>query len=69
MYETSKQLELIQKQKLDNEQKEYKNGRSTTYQLLMFAQDLAQAELARLESAYRLALLDIQLSLYQDTSL
>jgi outer membrane protein TolC len=47
-------LENIQRKKLANAQQEYRNGRSTTYQLLLFSQDLSQSEFGRLQALYEL---------------
>ena len=69
LYEISRGLEGIQRNKLENEQYNYRNGRSTTYQLLMFTQDLAQSEFNRLESAYQIAILDIQLQLFKENKI
>lgn len=61
----AEKLEDLQKRKLANEQKEYRNGRSTTYQILMFTQDLASAEFARLQALYSLKIIDAQLRMYE----
>jgi outer membrane protein TolC len=61
IYKMSKSLEEVQAEKLKNEQNQYRNGRSTTYQLLMFSQDLAQAELGRVKAAYSVHMIDAQL--------
>jgi outer membrane protein TolC len=66
MLAIAKNLEEIQQAKLKNEQIEFRNGRSTTYQILMFAQDLANAELSRLKAVYDILLIDIQLGLFQE---
>ncbi|MCX6106782.1 MAG: TolC family protein [Proteobacteria bacterium] len=61
IYKMSKSLEEVQAEKLKNEQNQHRNGRSTTYQLLMFSQDLAQAELGRVKAAYSVHMIDAQL--------
>lgn len=61
----AEKLEDLQRKKLANEQKEYRNGRSTTYQILMFSQDLATAEFARLQALYSLKIVDAQLRMYE----
>ncbi len=65
LYNLAKSVEKIQKEKLDNEQKQHRNGRSTTYQLLMFSQDLALAELSRIKAAYNLQMIQAQLAQYK----
>ncbi len=64
----AEKLEGLQRKKLANEQKEYGNGRSTTYQILMFTQDLANAELARLQALYSLKIIEAQLRMYERTA-
>lgn len=61
----AEKLEGLQRRKLANEQKEYRNGRSTTYQILMFTQDLATAEFAKLQALYSLKIIDAQLRMYE----
>ncbi|HYX38705.1 MAG TPA: TolC family protein [Oligoflexus sp.] len=61
----AEKLETLQRKKLDNEQKEYRNGRSTTYQILMFTQDLANAEFAKLQILYSLKIIDSQIRMYE----
>jgi outer membrane protein TolC len=61
----AEKLEDLQRRKLANEQKEYRNGRSTTYQILMFTQDLATAEFAKLQALYSLKIIDAQLRMYE----
>ena len=43
-------IERAQDEKLVNERQRLKNGRTTTYQVLLFEQDFSQSELARLRS-------------------
>jgi outer membrane protein TolC len=61
----AKQLEEIQKSRVQNEQKEFRNGRSTTYQNLLAIQDLSQAELGRLQVEFEITALKTQLALYK----
>jgi outer membrane protein TolC len=65
VFDLAKALEKLQTEKLENEQKQHSYGRSTTYQLLMFSQDLAQAELARIRAAYNLQMIQAQLAQYK----
>ncbi len=67
IYATSKDLVANQKEKLENEQKEFRNGRSTTYQLLMFTQDKTDAEEKQLQIAYQILLLHHQLALFEES--
>ncbi|MBM4252538.1 MAG: TolC family protein [Deltaproteobacteria bacterium] len=66
VYAMAKSLELVQDEKLKNEQRQYRNGRSTTYQLLMFSQDLAMAELGRVKAAYAVYVIDAQLRQFRE---
>ena len=61
----AEKLETLQRKKLANEQQEYRNGRSTTYQILMFSQDLASAEFAKLQVLYALKIVDSQLRMFE----
>lgn len=64
-YETATSLVDIQKRRLDHQQSEFRNGRSTTYQLLLSAQDLADAELSQLRSSLEVVTLQAQLAQYE----
>jgi outer membrane protein TolC len=66
VYAMAKSLEQVQDEKLKNEQRQYRNGRSTTYQLLMFSQDLAMAELGRVKAAYSVYAIDAQLRQFRE---
>jgi outer membrane protein TolC len=61
----AKQLEEIQKSRVQNEQREFRNGRSTTYQNLLAIQDLSQAELGRLQVEFEINAIKAQLALYK----
>lgn len=47
-FELAQKIEKIQKNKLEHERFRHSKGRTTTYQLLMFEQDLATAQLNRI---------------------
>jgi outer membrane protein TolC len=65
-YGISSELERLQKSRVENEQSEFKNGRSTTYSLLLATQDHAQAELGRLKSAFEIKTTEIQLLTFKE---
>jgi outer membrane protein TolC len=68
-----KRLELAiviataQKEKLDYERVRLRQGRTTTYQVLLFEQDYTAAEYARTNAAYQVLTLTSQIKLYQTT--
>ena len=59
------ELVRAQTKKLSSEQKRLKNGRTTTYQVLLFEQDRSQAELSRAQLAQQALDLRSRLKLYQ----
>ena len=63
-------IESAQKQKLDYEKQRLKEGRTTTYQVLLFEQDYSQAEYAKAKAAAQVLDLSARLKLYgHDASL
>ncbi len=58
-------IESAQKAKLEAERVRLRQGRTTTYQVLLFEQDYSQAALARLKSAAGLLSLKTQIQYYQ----
>lgn len=60
----SKALENAQKIKLENERVRLRQGRATTYQVLLFEQDFSQAQASRVLVATELLALKAQLKLY-----
>ena len=64
-YAIATQLEGIQKSRVQNEQREFRNGRSTTYQNLLAIQDLSQAEIGRLQVEFEITAIKTQLALYK----
>jgi outer membrane protein TolC len=60
----SQKLEMIQKNKLLNEQSRLKQGRSTTYQVLLFEQDYLQAELLRIQNQFAILKIISQMKLF-----
>lgn len=60
----SRALENAQKIKLDNERLRLRQGRATTYQVLLFEQDFSQAQAGRVLAATELIALKAQLNLY-----
>lgn len=57
-------MEKAQKLKLNNERNRLRQGRTTTYQVLLFEQDYLSAELARIQSAAQIINLNSQIKLY-----
>ncbi len=64
-----KEIELAQKLKLENEQKLLKQGRTTTYQILIFKQNYNQAERDTINNAYEILSLIADQKLYHDVNL
>ena len=54
-----------QKAKLDNERTRLRQGRTTTYQVLLFEQDYSQSEVNRVQAASQIQGLNSQIKLYQ----
>lgn len=61
----ARSMENAQKAKLDNERTRLRQGRTTTYQILLFEQDYTTAQAARIQSATQIIALEAQLKLYQ----
>ena len=61
----ARSMEVAQKAKLDNERTRLRQGRTTTYQVLLFEQDYTTAQAARIQSATQILALEAQLKLYQ----
>ncbi len=57
-------MEDIQKRKLEFEKRRLREGRTTTYQVLLFEQDHSQAQLACLKVAFEVLTLNAQTRLY-----
>jgi outer membrane protein TolC len=57
-----------QKAKLENERTRLRQGRTTTYQVLLFEQDFSQSEVTRVRSAAQILGLQARIKLYQTTS-
>lgn len=62
-------LEEVQKAKMIRERERLENGRSTTYQVLLFQQDYSQSQLVRLRSEAEVLGLLAQIKLFGDTPL
>lgn len=58
-------MENAQKSKLDNERSRLRQGRTTTYQVLLFEQDFTQAQASRVLAATQIISYESQLKLYQ----
>lgn len=58
-------IEAAQKSKLENERKLLKQGRTSTYQILLFEQDYSNSELTTLQTAYKLLSLIADEKLYR----
>lgn len=73
LFETQKKLNLVsemveaQKIKFENEKQRHSVGRSTTFIVLQFEQDLASAQLLKLKTKFELLSLLSQAKLYGDT--
>lgn len=61
-------IEEVQKSKLENERTRLRQGRTTTYQVLLFEQDYTSASLTRVKSAANILGLQSQLKLYEAAS-
>jgi outer membrane protein TolC len=57
-------MEKAQKSKLDNERVRLRQGRTTTYQILLFEQDYLASEIARIRAANQIINLKSQIQLY-----
>lgn len=58
-------IEIAQKAKLDVERVRHKQGRTTTYQVLLFEQDYSAAALSKAKSAAQILGLQSQIKIYQ----
>lgn len=63
----ARSMENAQKAKLDNERTRLRQGRTTTYQVLLFEQDYSTAQASRILSASEIIALQAQLKLYSAT--
>jgi len=61
-------IEEVQKAKLENERARLRQGRTTTYQVLLFEQDYTSASLTRVKSAANILGIQAQIKLYQAAS-
>lgn len=61
-------MEAAQKAKLENERTRLRQGRTTTYQILLFEQDYSQAQASRVRSATQILNLQSQIKLYSAVS-
>lgn len=61
----ARSMELAQKAKLENERTRLRQGRTTTYQVLLFEQDYTTAQASRIQAATQILALESQLKLYQ----
>jgi outer membrane protein TolC len=61
----TQQIESAQKLKLENERKLLKQGRTTTYQILLFEQDYLNSQLMTVQLAYKMLVLISQKKLYE----
>lgn len=66
--ELARTLEEVQKAKMNRERERLENGRSTTYQVLLFQQDYSQSQLVRLRSEAEVLGLLAQFKLFGDTA-
>lgn len=63
--ELAVKMENAQKAKLENERTRLRQGRTTTYQILLFEQDYSLAQAARVRTATQIFSLQSQIKLYQ----
>jgi outer membrane protein TolC len=63
----ARSMENAQKSKLDNERTRLRQGRTTTYQILLFEQDYSNSQASRILSASEIIALQAQLKLYSAT--
>lgn len=61
----ARSMEVAQKAKLENERTRLRQGRTTTYQVLLFEQDYTSAQASRILAATQILALESQLKLYQ----
>lgn len=61
-------VEDIQKRKLETEKKRLRQGRTTTYQVLLFEQDYLDAQLSRVRNAAQILTLSVQTKAYKNSS-
>ena len=61
-------IEAAQKTKIEVERSRLKQGRTTTYQVLLFEQDYTSAQVSKVKSAVNIFALQSQLKLYQASS-
>jgi outer membrane protein TolC len=61
-------IEAAQKTKLDVERSRLKQGRTTTFQVLLFEQDYTTAQVSKVKSAVNILAYQAQLKLYQTSS-
>ena len=64
----SQTIEAVQKNKLEHERMLLKQGRTSTYQILLFEQDYSNSQLTTIQIAYKMLLLIAQQKLYQGGS-
>lgn len=67
--ELAKKIESVQKTKLDLERDRHRRGRTTTYQVLLFEQDYATAQLSRIRAEAQLLSILAQMKTYSPASL
>jgi outer membrane protein TolC len=65
--ELSSKMETTQKEKLATERVRFHQGRTTTYQVLLFEQDYSQAAISKAQSAAQILDLLTQVQLYQNS--
>lgn len=58
-------IEAAQKSKLENERKLLKEGRTTTYQILLFEQEFSNSQITTIQLAYKMAAWIAEQKLYQ----
>jgi outer membrane protein TolC len=68
-FEMAKAIEMGQKEKLEYERNRFNRGRTTTYQVLMFEQDYALAQVNRIKTQSDFMQVLAQLKLFNETKL
>lgn len=61
----ARSMEAAQKSKLENERTRLRQGRTTTYQVLLFEQDYTSSQASRILAATQIIAIESQLKLYQ----
>jgi outer membrane protein TolC len=64
----ARSVEMVQKNKMENERSRYKTGRTTTFQVLTFEQDFYSSQISRIRAQSDVLTLISQMKLFGDAS-